>query len=69
MGSIREHIKKTGEKSFHTEVRLKGFPPQRASFRTKSQAKKWIQDTESAIRDGRYKSMLASRHYTVNDLI
>jgi len=69
MGSIREHTKKTGEKSFHAEVRLKGFPPQRDSFRTKSQAKKWIQDTESAIRDGRYKSHAASRCHTVNDLL
>lgn len=69
MGSIREHTKKTGEKTFHAEVRLKGFPPQRDSFRTKSQAKQWIQDTESAIRDGRYKSYAASRRHTVNDLI
>lgn len=69
MGSIRELEKKTGEKSFHAEVRLKGLPPQRASFRTKSQAKQWIQDTESAIRDGRYKSYAAARRHTVNDLI
>lgn len=69
MGSIREITKKSGERSFHAEVRLKGFPPQRASFRTKSQAKKWIQDTESAIRDGRYRTYVDARKYTVNDLI
>ena len=69
MGSIREHTKKTGEKSFHAEVRLKGFPPQRASFRTKSQAKKWVQDTESAIRDGRYRTYVDARRHTVSDLI
>ncbi len=69
MGSIREHMKKSGEKTYHAEVRLKGFPTQRASFRTKSQAKKWVQDTESAIRDGRYSSTAASRRYTVNELI
>ncbi|MGA8165148.1 MAG: site-specific integrase [Waddliaceae bacterium] len=69
MGSIREHLKKSGEKSFHAEIRLKGHPSQRASFRTKSQAKKWIQDTESAIRDGRYNSISASRRYTVRELI
>jgi len=69
MGTIREHTKKSGEKSYHAEVRLKGFPSQRDSFRTKSQAKKWIQDTESAIRDGRYRSNEASRRNTVNDLL
>lgn len=69
MGSIREHTKKSGEKSYHAEVRLKGFPTQRASFRTKSQAKKWIQDTESAIRDGRYQKMAVARRYNVSELI
>lgn len=69
MGTIRENVKKNGERSFHAEVRLKGFSPQRASFRTKSQAKKWVQDTESAIRDGRYNSTAASRRHTVNELI
>jgi len=69
MGSIREHIKKSGETSFHAEVRLKGYPPQRDSFRTRTLAKKWIQDTEAAIRDGRYRNQAASRRNTVNDLI
>jgi len=69
MGTIRENEKKSGETSFHAEIRLKGFPPQRESFRTKSQAKKWVQDTESAIRDGRYKAYAEGRRYTVNDLI
>lgn len=69
MGSIREYKKDDGSVSFHAEVRLRGHPPQRESFRTRSLAKKWIQDTESAIRDGRhFKSAEAKRH-TLGELI
>jgi hypothetical protein len=44
MGTIREVPKKGGEVSYHAEVRVKGSRPQRASFRTRTLAKKWIQD-------------------------
>lgn len=54
MGTIREVTRKDGSSSFHAEVRLKGHPPEQASFRTRSLAKKWIQDIESSIRDGRH---------------
>ncbi len=54
MGTIRPYDKEDGTTTYHTEVRLKGYPTQRASFRTKTLAKKWIQDTESSIRDGRH---------------
>jgi len=50
MGSIREITKKDGSKSYHAEVRLRGHPIERDNFRTRGLAKKWIQDTESAIR-------------------
>lgn len=69
MGSIREVTKKNGDKSFHAEVRLRGFPSVRDSFRTRTQAKQWIQDTEAAIRDGRFKNQSKSRKHTVAELI
>ncbi len=69
MGSIREVTKKTGEKSYHAEVRLRGFPPQRKVCRTKTKAKEWIQDTEAAIRDGRFKNQSVSRKHSVSELI
>jgi integrase len=69
MGSIREYKKEDGSVSYHAEVRLRGNPPQRSVHRTRSLAKKWIQDTESAIRDGRhFKSTEAKRH-TLGELI
>lgn len=69
MGTIREIAKKNGDKTFHAEVRLRGFPKERDSFRTKTQAKQWIQDTEAAIRDGRFKSQSKSKKHTVAELI
>lgn len=69
MGTIREITKKDGSVMHHAEIRLRDHPPQRQSFRTKTQAKKWIQDTEAAIRDGRYKGLSAARKHTVGELI
>ena len=69
MGTIREYKKDDKSSSFHAEVRLKGYPPQRASFRTKNLAKKWIQDTESSIRDGRHFRIAEAKKHTVKDLI
>jgi len=69
MGTIREYDKGDGSITYHAEVRLRGYPDQRASFRTKSLAKKWIQDTESAIRDGRHFRTAEAKKHTVKDLI
>lgn len=69
MGTIREYKKADGSVSYHTEVRLRGHRPQRGSFRTKTKAKKWIQDTESAIRDGRHFKTAESKRHTLGELI
>lgn len=69
MGTIREYRKNDGSTSFHAEVRLRGYPPQRACLRTRSLAKKWIQDTESSIRDGRHFRTAESKKHTLGELI
>lgn len=43
MDTIRKYIKEDGSVSYHAEVRLKGAPAERGSFRTKTLAKEWIQ--------------------------
>jgi len=50
-------------------VRLKGHSPQRATFRRKTDAKKWVQDTESAIRDARYFKSSVALKLTLNELL
>jgi len=69
MGTIRKYDKEDGVATYHAEVRLKGYPKQRASFRTRTLAKKWIQDTESSIRDGRHFHIAEAKKHTVKDLI
>lgn len=62
-------MRRDGTTSFHAEVRLRGYTPQRSSFRTKSLAKKWIQDVESGIRDGRHFKTVESKKHTVSEMI
>lgn len=69
MGSIREVTKKDGSKSYHAEIRLRGYPTERENFRTRSAAKKWIQDTESAIRDGRHAKTSEAKRHTLGELL
>lgn len=69
MATIRELVRKDGSRSYHAEVRLKGHPPQRATFRTRSLAKKWVQDVESGIRDGRHFKTANAKRHTVREMI
>ncbi|MDJ0862038.1 MAG: site-specific integrase [Gammaproteobacteria bacterium] len=63
MATIRERSSKDGKSRYHVQVRLKGYPPQTASFARKTDAKAWAQQTEAAIREGRhFKTVEAKRH-------
>ena len=69
MAQIREHILKNGKKSFFVRIRLKGSPDQTASFERLTDAKIWIQQTEAAIREGRYSATARSKKHTFSDLV
>ena len=69
MASIRKRVKKDNTISYRVDVRLKGFPPQRATFKRLTDAKKWGQQTESAIQENRYFKTTESRKHTLADLI
>ncbi len=69
MGTIREYKKSDGSISYNAEVRLRGHSPQRDTFRTRTAAKKWIQDTESAIRDGRHFKYAEAKKHSLGELI
>ena len=69
MANIEKRVSKNGETSYRVKVRLRGHPIQSATFERITDAKKWIQNTESAIREGRhFKSSQAKRH-TLSELI
>ena len=69
MAYIQERTNSEGETSYRVMIRLKGHPIQTATFERKTDAKKWAQDTESAIRDGRYFKTAEAKKHTLKELI
>ena len=69
MANIETRTSNDGETSYRVKVRLKGFPAQSATFERKSDAKKWAQDTESAIREGRHFKTSEAKRHTLSELI
>ena len=68
MPSIRERKGKQGT-SYLVEVRIKGHPPETASFKRLTDARRWAQQTEAAIREGRYFKTAESRKRTLGELL
>ncbi len=69
MATITARTDTTGATSYRVEVRLKGYPAQRATFARKTDAKKWAVDTESAIRQGRHFGTVEAKRHTLTDLV
>jgi len=69
MASIRKRTNKDGSTSYRVDIRLKGHPVERATFKRLTDAKAWAQNTESAIREGRYFKTRESQKHTLGDLI
>jgi integrase len=69
MAVIQTRESSDGKKKYRALVRLKGYPPQSATFDRKTDAKKWAQDTESAIRDGRHFKTAEAKKHTAAEMI
>lgn len=69
MGAIQQRIDKKGHKTFRAQVRMKSSTPVSATFKRKTDAKKWIQSTEASIREGRYFNLEESKKHTLSELI
>ncbi len=66
MANIQKRIGKDGAVSYRTQVRLKGFPPDTASFARITDARAWAQKTEADMRAGRHFG--ASKRHTFSEL-
>ncbi|KKK59005.1 hypothetical protein LCGC14_3038720, partial [marine sediment metagenome] len=60
--------RKDGKIKFYVQIRLKGHAPQTASFDRLTDARKWIQEVESSIRNNRYFKTAESRKHNFNQL-
>lgn len=69
MATIEKRIIKSGKTTYRAKIRLKGYPTQTASFDKLSLAKKWVQQTEAAIREGRYFKTTEAKRHTLSETI
>ena len=69
MANIEKRTSEDGDISFRVKVRLKGFPTQSATFNRLTDAKKWVQQTESAIREGRHFKTSEAKRHTLDEAI
>lgn len=69
MASIEKRHTKDGKIVYRVKVRLKGFPEQSASFERLTDAKRWVQQTESAIREGRHFKTTEAKRRTLGEMI
>ena len=69
MATIRERVDSTGNKTYHVQVRIKGFPPQTKTFDTKTVAKQWAAQVETELRAGRYMPRVEAQRHSVKELL
>ena len=69
MANIETRRSSDGTASYRVKVRVNGRAPVSATFKRLSDAKRWAQSTESAIREGRYFKTAEAKKHTVGDLI
>lgn len=69
MANIQERKDKQGKVHYRVQVRLKGYPPQVATFKRKTDAVRWVQQVETAIREGRHFKTAEAKKHTLAALI
>ena len=69
MATIIERKNKKGETYFQARIRIKGYPPDSASFKSKTKAVKWAHSIEAAMQEGRYFKTVEAKKHTLADLI
>lgn len=69
MATIDKRIQDNGKTVFRARVRLRGYPVESATFDRLTDARKWVQQTEAAMREGRHFKTSESRKRILEDLI
>lgn len=69
MASIEKRVSDDGKTSYRVKVRIKGFPVQSGTFERKTDANKWAQATEAAIRENRHFKTSEAKRHTLAELI
>ena len=69
MAAIEKRTSSDGVTSYRAKIRIKGFPMQTATFERITDAKKWAQSTEAAIKEGRHFKTAEAKRHTLAELI
>jgi len=69
MALIEKRTSADGKTSYRVRVRIKGHPEESETFKRKTDADKWAQNTESAIREGRHFKTTEAKRHTLAELI
>lgn len=69
MKGIQERKTKSGETHYRVQIRIKGHPIIRATFKRKTDAVKWKQQTECSIHDGKYFKTAEAKKHTLQEAI
>lgn len=69
MATIQKRKLKNGDVSYRAQVRIKGRPPETATFKRLTDAKNWAQQTEADIKRGKYFNMAEAKKRTLAEAI
>lgn len=69
MATFDKHTANDGKVTHRVRIRMKGYPVQTASFERLTDARRWAQQTETAIREGRYFKTREAQRHTLAELI
>jgi integrase len=69
MAVIEERYSKLKGTTYRVKIRIKGFPPQTATFSRKTDAKRWAQQIETSIREGRHFKTAEAKKRTLEEAI
>ena len=69
MSTIRKRTNAKGVVSYQAQIRLKGYPATTQSFAQLTLAKRWANQTETEILEGRYFKTTEAKKHTLSELI
>lgn len=69
MATIEKRTSNDGVTTYRVKIRINGFPAQTGTFERISDAKKWAQSTEAAIKEGRHFKTAESKRHTLAELV
>lgn len=69
MALIEKRMSYDGKISYRVRIRIKGSPQESATFARLTDAKKWVQSIESAIRENRHFKVSEAKRHTLSELI